>query len=170
MKTNTLKEGTSFYSFGPSISLDFLNYGRIQNSIRVQDAKFEQALSFYKQTLLGALKEVEDAIEGYADTMKQIGFLEKSLENAKRSVVLSMLRYKKGAIGFQSVLDSMRVQAETQDRLAQTRGMTSVYMVQLYQALGGGKEANDAFPLVSRERLSKMNKVIDWSEADYEND
>ena len=40
----------------------FLNYGRIRNDIRVQDARLQQALITYRETVLQAVREVEDAM------------------------------------------------------------------------------------------------------------
>src|SRR5262249_55212491 len=48
-KSANLFAGDSlFYSVGPQISWPFFNYGRIENSVRVQDARFEQLLVGYR--------------------------------------------------------------------------------------------------------------------------
>lgn len=42
-------------SASPSLVLPFLNYGRLYNAVRAQDAVFQQSLVTYKQTVLQAL-------------------------------------------------------------------------------------------------------------------
>ena len=53
------------YSVGPAFVWPFLNYGRIRNDIRVQDARLQQTLIAYRESVLQAAREVEDAIETY---------------------------------------------------------------------------------------------------------
>ncbi len=50
------------YSAGPSFSWNVLNYGRIKNNVRVQDARLQQLLVGYQDTVLQAVREVEDAL------------------------------------------------------------------------------------------------------------
>ena len=52
-------------SIGPGFSWNIFNYGRIQNSVRLQDAKFQQAVYSYQNTVLKAQRETEDAIVGF---------------------------------------------------------------------------------------------------------
>ena len=60
---NNANSGVSlFYSFGPRITLPFLDYGRTRNRIRTEDARFEQAVVSYQQTVLVAAQEVEDGM------------------------------------------------------------------------------------------------------------
>src|SRR5262249_6014974 len=50
-----LFEAQSFFGqIGPSFSWKILNYGRIVNSIRVQDARFLEAVTHYQNTVLRA--------------------------------------------------------------------------------------------------------------------
>ena len=59
------------WNVGGTFVWPFLNYGRIRNNIRVQDARLQQALIAYRETVIQAAREVEDAMTGY------IGALEK---------------------------------------------------------------------------------------------
>ena len=85
-----LFEGKSFgYSAGPSFSWDVFNYGRITNSIRVQDARFQQLAVDYENTVLQAVQEVEDAMVAFARTQDQAAFLADAVAAYKSSVNLS---------------------------------------------------------------------------------
>ena len=56
----TLRDTFSHNAFtasaSPSLVLPFLNYGRLYNAVRAQDAVFQQSLVTYKQTVLQALQ------------------------------------------------------------------------------------------------------------------
>ena len=54
-----------FITAGPGFTWSILNYGRITNNVRAQDARFQQALVNYENTVLKAAQEVEDALIGF---------------------------------------------------------------------------------------------------------
>jgi len=96
------------YSIGPSFVWPFLNYGRIKNNVRVQDARLQQSLIQYRETVIQAAREVEDAMVLFVGSQQQDEILTASVISAKRSSVLSMLRYKEGFANYQRVLDSQQ--------------------------------------------------------------
>ena len=49
-------------SVGPSFQWNILNYGRILNNVRLQDAKFQELVATYQQTVLNASQEVENGL------------------------------------------------------------------------------------------------------------
>ncbi|MDX1509272.1 MAG: efflux transporter outer membrane subunit, partial [Woeseiaceae bacterium] len=59
------------YAAGGSFVWPFLNYGRVRNNIRVEDARLQQALLAYRQTVLQAAREAEDAMAAFAGTLAQ---------------------------------------------------------------------------------------------------
>ena len=52
-----------------------LNYGRIKNNVRAQDAAYQALIANYQNTVLTAYSEVESAMVAYAQSRKQVGFL-----------------------------------------------------------------------------------------------
>ena len=59
-------EGRSFAaSTGPAFDWPILNYGRLINDVRLQDATFQELVVAYANTVLTAQQEVEDALVGY---------------------------------------------------------------------------------------------------------
>ena len=65
--TNALFSGNSlFYAFSPlRIFWPLLNYGRIKNNIRFEDARFQHELVNYREAVLRAAQEAEDALAGF---------------------------------------------------------------------------------------------------------
>jgi outer membrane protein TolC len=128
-------------SIGPGISWNILNYGRIANNVRSQDAQFQQAVVNYRDTVLRANEEVENGIVGYLNEQDRVKSLDMSTRAAARSVQIAMLQYEKGLIAYTPLLDSERDLLQQQDALAESRGMVGVNLVAIYKALGGGWRA-----------------------------
>lgn len=49
-------------SIGPSFNWKILNYGRILNNVRLQDAKFQELVAAYQQSVLNADQEAENGL------------------------------------------------------------------------------------------------------------
>jgi NodT family efflux transporter outer membrane factor (OMF) lipoprotein len=158
-----LFEGKSFgYSAGPSITWDVFNYGRITNSIRVQDARFQQLAVDYENTVLQAVQEVEDAMVAFTRTQEQVAFLADAVEAYKSSVNLSTRQYKEGLVDFQRVLDSQQNLVRQQDNWVATTGNVGLSLVALYKALGGGWEMRAGKDFVPDDIKAEMQKRTNW--------
>jgi outer membrane protein TolC len=158
-----LFEGKSFgYSAGPSITWDVFNYGRITNSIRVQDARFQQLAVDYENTVLQAVQEVEDAMVAFARTQDQVAFLADAVAAYKSSVDLSTLQYKEGLVDFQRVLDAQQNLVQQQDNLVTTTGDVGLNLISLYKALGGGWEMRAGNDFVPGDIKAEMQKRTNW--------
>ena len=62
---NLFDSGTTAYGFGPSFSWSVFNGGRVRNQIEAEDARTEESVEFYEQTVLEALEEVENSMVAY---------------------------------------------------------------------------------------------------------
>ena len=134
------ENSTSF--LGPFFSWNVLNYGRIKNNIRVQDARFQQLLVEYQNTVLSALAETENAIVAYLKTHDQAALLEESVVAAQRSVDLSLLQYREGKVEFNRVIDALNFLFRQQDNLATATGDIATNLIAMYKSLGGGYQAD----------------------------
>ena len=114
------------------------NYGRLQNNIRFQDARFQELLIDYQKLVLTAQAEVDTAIVAYLRSHTQAMYLGESVQAAERSVELSMIQYREGSIDFNQVLTTLTQQAEQQDALTATNGTIATNLVDMYKVLGGG--------------------------------
>jgi NodT family efflux transporter outer membrane factor (OMF) lipoprotein len=126
------------WGFGPSFRWNIFDGKRIRNSIKVQEARTDQAMIAYEQTILCALEDVENAMVAYTEEQQRVAALRRSADAAKKSVTLVKSLYEIGLTDFQNVLDMQRTLAEQEDQLAESRGLVSKYLVRLYAALGGG--------------------------------
>jgi len=152
------------FSTGPSFQWKILNYGRLKNQVRVQDARFEQLLTNYQNTVLNAAGEVKDAMSGFLHSKVETQYRKQSVDAAKRATDLSMLQYTEGVSLYQSVLDATRALASQQDVYAQTRGNIAINLIALYKALGGGWEVRKGNNFVPAKIRREMSERTDWGE------
>lgn len=124
----------------PSVSWNILNYGRIRNNVRVQEARLQETVFQYQQTVLTADREVEDALVGFLQTQQQAARLQDSVREAQRSVELVTLQYRGGIVDFNRVFTTQQLLVQQQDQLASALGNISLNLVQVYRSLGGGWE------------------------------
>jgi NodT family efflux transporter outer membrane factor (OMF) lipoprotein len=126
------------FQFGPTVRWNIFDAGRIRSNILVQDALTEELLAGYEQTVLSAVEEVESAMAAYVQEVHRREALQRSVVAARASVSLVDTLYRSGLTDFQNVLDTQRSQFEQEDALAESRGLVTQYLIQVYQALGGG--------------------------------
>jgi NodT family efflux transporter outer membrane factor (OMF) lipoprotein len=137
--TNLLFQGKSFTALVlPDFSWKILNYGRVLNNVRMQDAKFQELVLEYQQTVLTAGREVEDALVGFLQYQLQARSLEESVKEAEDSVELVMAQYKGGIVDFNRVYTVQSQLLTQQDQLAIARGNIALNLIAVYRALGGG--------------------------------
>ncbi len=124
----------------PVVDWKILNYGRLLNNIRQQDAKFQALAATYQETVLRAGREAED---GIVTTIKARIAAEKqqqAVDAASRSVELVEIQYKEGTADFNRVFVVQQTQVTEQVRLNDNVGGVAKGMIQIYRALGGGWE------------------------------
>jgi NodT family efflux transporter outer membrane factor (OMF) lipoprotein len=149
---------------GPTLTWDVFNYGRIKNNVRVQDARLQQLVVNYQNTVLEALREVEDALVGFLRTQEQVSILAQSVEAAQRSVDLALLQYTEGIADYQRVLDTQEALFSQQELLTSRRGDIATSLIAMYRALGGGWELRSGKPFVQEKTIETMRKRSDWGQ------
>ncbi|MFV2069460.1 MAG: efflux transporter outer membrane subunit [Pirellulales bacterium] len=122
----------------PGFNWNILNYGRILNNVRVQEARFDQLALRYQNTVLAANKEVEDALVAFFREQEKTAHLAEAAQAAERSVELVMMQYRDGAVDFNRVFNLQELLVQQQDALAASRGTIATNLVAVYKALGGG--------------------------------
>jgi NodT family efflux transporter outer membrane factor (OMF) lipoprotein len=150
------------YFLGPSIQWPILNYGRIKNSVRVQDAQFQQLIVNYENTVLNAYREVEDAMVGFLRSQEQVTYLSNSVNASKRSVDLSLIQYREGVTDYQRVLDTQRFLTQEQDLLTSVNGEVALNLIAMYKALGGGWQIREGKDFVNEETKAEMQERTSW--------
>jgi NodT family efflux transporter outer membrane factor (OMF) lipoprotein len=147
---------------GPSVQWNILNYGQLTNLVRIQDAKFQELLISYQNTVLQAQKEVENALIGFLKAQERAEKLALSTASAQRSVDLAILQYRQGITDFTTVLTAEQTLLTQQDNLASTLGEISGNLVSMYRALGGGWQLREGQDFLPEDVKAAMAKRTNW--------
>ncbi len=130
--------GSRFFSIGPSVSWPIFDAGRIRSNIHVQNARREQAVVRYEQSVLTALEDAENALIAYGREQQRRQSLRRAVDANRRSVEMATQLYDRGLRDFLNVLDAQRELFASEDALAQSERTISTNLVALYKAMGGG--------------------------------
>ncbi|HSG82035.1 MAG TPA: efflux transporter outer membrane subunit [Gemmatimonadota bacterium] len=122
----------------PGFRWDLFRGGKIRNNIRAEEARTDQALFAYQQTILLAFEEVENAMIRYDRERIRRARLQEAADASQRAVELVRTQYLSGLTNFQNLLDTQRSLFNQQDELAASEGQVIQNLIQLNRALGGG--------------------------------
>ncbi|HEX2082815.1 MAG TPA: efflux transporter outer membrane subunit [Xanthomonadaceae bacterium] len=120
------------------IDWSFLDFGRVRARIAAADADAEGALAQYRQTVLLALEDTENALVRYGRARREDAHLERAATDSAQAARLARLRFDAGAAGLLEVLDAERTQLQAQDAFADARTRSVTGAVGVYKALAGG--------------------------------
>lgn len=124
------------FFYGPDFTIPILNYGRLENRIKEQYALLYEGIATYRNQVLEAYKEVEDALTFFAKSIEETFDLELSFKYAKRSVDISTLQYQEGLADYSRVLNSLQLQVSAEDSMAQAHGNIGLAYANIYKSLG----------------------------------
>ena len=150
------------YSVGPAIQWNVLNYGQITNNVRMQDAKFQELLIDYQNTVLKAQKEVEDGIATFIYSREQAAFLEQSVVAAEGALRIALLQYREGILDFTTVLTAEQNLYQAQNNLVLATGSIALGLITTYRALGGGWQIREGNDFVPTETQREMAERTNW--------
>ena len=127
-------------SVGPSFQWDILQYGRLLNNVRLQDASFLELVEAYKQAVLNANQEVETGLVTFLKAQEQYQWQKKSVDAGKAALDTVQEQWKAGVVDFTRVAQLLQTQVVLEDTLAQVQGEIATGLISVYVAMGGGWE------------------------------
>lgn len=136
--TNLFKNKSQVGVVGPSFQWNILNYGRLVNNVRLQDAFFQELVAHYQNTVLNANAEVENGLITFLKAQERSIALVESVTAAQKAVQVSLVQYRGGILDFNRVATLEQNLVQQQDLLAQAQGNIASGLIQTYKALGGG--------------------------------
>lgn len=137
----TLRDGA--WAFGPAVSWNIFDAGRIRANIELQKAVQESTLLAYQRSILIALQEVENALVAYETEQHHRQFVVISVNANRRALDLSTQLYTNGQTTFLDVLNAQRSLFASETSLVDSDRTIATNLVALYKALGGGWEFED---------------------------
>lgn len=138
-KIGDLFEDKSFnYSVAPTLTWTLFN--GLSRKYKLIEAKEEYMIGIdnYNNTVMTAVKEVQNAMISYKYNLQESSDLEKVTAEALNSLKLSVDLYKRGLSDFTNVLTSQQSYLQYSNSLITTKGKTLLSLISIYQALGGG--------------------------------
>ncbi|KVH35299.1 RND transporter [Burkholderia cepacia] len=127
-----------FYAFGPAVSLPVFSGGALVSNLRLSQARQAEAALAYRQAVLVALRDVDNALAAYRTDQARATALDDAVKAEQGALELARDRYRKGLSPFLDVLDAERQWSEGRQQAEQGALQTTTDLVALYKALGGG--------------------------------
>lgn len=135
---NIYSPGSFQATLGPSYTWNIVNYGRILNNVKIQDALFNQLITTYQNQVLTAAAEVENGLVTFLKSQEQSRLQSEAVDAAKKAVELALVQYREGRVDFNRVAVLQQTLVQEQNLLAQANGQIATGLVNVYRALGGG--------------------------------
>ncbi len=112
--------------------------GRLRSQVRSARAGADLAFATYKQTVLGGLEDVENAVQALNSAEQRQTALAVALDASNNAAVLARSQYRAGLTDFLTLLQSEQTLLSARDSLASAQADQALALVRLYLALGGG--------------------------------
>ena len=136
--TSLLDWGSRSFSVGAAVSWPLLDGGRTRGNIAVANARQEQALIFYRKSVLGALQDVEDALSRVDGDGRQLTQLQEAASIAGRAEDIARARYRGGLVTLSDVLVAQARRLSLESQVIETKGALARDTAALFKSLGGG--------------------------------
>jgi multidrug efflux system outer membrane protein len=126
------------WSFGPGISLPIFDGGQLKANVTAAESTAREAYLAWKQTVLGAVEEVENALAAVSRDARTVNALRDTVRSYDEALELATASYRDGASSLLDVLDAQREVSTAQSNLAQAVQQSAQDFVSLNVAIGGG--------------------------------
>ncbi len=124
----------------PSFSWNILNYGRLVNNVRLQDAKTQELIATFQNKVLSAAQEVQTALRGFLRSQEQSEAIARSATAAGKATKIEEKLFTDVKADINRLFTLENSQLQEQDNLAVAQGNIALNLIGVYRALGGGWE------------------------------
>jgi multidrug efflux system outer membrane protein len=121
-----------------SITQPLFEGGRLRGQLELSKAQKQELVLNYQKTILGAFRDVSDALIAAQKTRDTREAQEKLVASAQDATRLARIRYQGGATSYLEVLTTDTNLFNAQLSLITAQQNEALTLVQLYSALGGG--------------------------------
>lgn len=124
-------------TLGAGLTLPFLNWNQLSLNLKVSKADYEKAVIDFRQSLLSAFTDVDNALSAKTQLDVQGDRLAASYASASETARLYGVRYEVGAVALRTWLDAQESERSARNALLDNRLSRLQNQSTLYQALGG---------------------------------
>lgn len=132
--------------------------------MRLQDARLQQLIEQYQESVLQAAREVDDAAVSIEKTVDQQALTDAAVKSSERALDLANTRYREGYADFQRVLDAQRALFSQAEGQLLNQGNHIAAVISLYKGLGGGWIAMPAEQLIPQDVRETMQNRSNWGD------
>ncbi|WP_304003534.1 efflux transporter outer membrane subunit [Methyloversatilis discipulorum] len=123
---------------GTALTLPIFDGGAREAGLERASAVYDEEVAAYRQTVLGAFREVEDNLAGLRILAEQTRTQDEAVSAAARAAQLSQIQYREGSVSQLDVIDADRSVLLQRRIASQLEGERARAAVGLIRALGGG--------------------------------
>jgi outer membrane protein, multidrug efflux system len=135
---------SQLWAVGLSATQTVFDAGRTRANVHIAEQDYTAAVATYRQSVLGAMEEVENGLTGLSSLSSAADQANASVDSAQRAFDIANDRYKGGVAIYLDVLTAQQTLLGNQRQAVQIRGQQFSTAVYLVKALGGGwRESND---------------------------
>ena len=127
-----------------------LDFGTLDAIANIAELQAHELLVNYKQTILTAVQQVDDAVAIYWAAQRRLKDLDRAIVAARQSTKLATERYERGLTDYLNVLDAERQQFDLEEQYVGTQQSAAEQLITLYKALGGGWEPHEIMPPIKQ--------------------
>ena len=146
--SNSFKELFSLITGGvfANVAQTIFDGGRLASQVRSQKAATDAAFAAYKQSVLTALEDVENAMASLSSARARKAAFATAYEASNNAAILARSQYQAGLIDFQTLSNNENTLLNARNSLASAEADEALAIAQLYNALGGGWQSMDNRP------------------------
>src|SRR5580658_7044572 len=133
-----LEASSRFWSVGPSLSETVYDGGLRRATVNQYIATYNADLAAYRQSVLGAIQQVEDNLAQVRILSQQILRQQQAVDSSQTFLKLETARYDSGIDPYIDVVTAQTTLLSNQQTLADIKVLEMTASVQLIAALGGG--------------------------------
>lgn len=126
------------WGFGPNVTLPIFRGGLNRANLKAAEARYDEAIAEYRERVLIAFREVEDALVSAKTLTQKQETLKRAVAAARATNRYYQERLQGGLVNSLEVIDSQRTLLETERRALEALGNQYQTSIHLMKALGGG--------------------------------
>ncbi|HTR06693.1 MAG TPA: efflux transporter outer membrane subunit [Paraburkholderia sp.] len=157
-----LSASAALWSIAAGVTGPIFTSGAIAGQVQSAEAQKSQAELIYRQTILGAFNDTNNALVGSQNTAEQVASQQGRVDALREYARLSNLKFEDGLIGYFEVLVSENDLFSAELSLASFQAARFNQVISVYQAMGGGwvDIADSLTPVaLSQNRKDNANAV-----------
>jgi len=121
-----------------SVAGPIFTFGGIEGQVKTAEARNREAEYFYRQTVLNAFRETNDALTGSQKKIAEVELQQQRVDSLREFARLAKLRFDKGVAGYLDVLVAENELFAAELNSVRLLSERQVQVVNVYQAMGGG--------------------------------